>query len=141
MSLRQIKEIFHQFRILYKAQEQENEDWQRIHKISLPTQGVISKEEAHDNNAVCYSIGFKKEEVLINCTNGQNAKLGEDKDDGVGDLEGTGFGVGLVGMREKAFDHISHICRRRLLEAGSWVVLLCPRVRYGAPKIKEGRVG
>ncbi|KAJ3024345.1 Kinesin-like protein kif9 [Thoreauomyces humboldtii] len=75
VSLRQVKEVFHQMRALYKLQEQENEDWQRIHKSTVGT--GIAKEEAHE---------------LVQ----QGRRPSDGKDDGVGDLEGSGFGVGLA---------------------------------------------
>ncbi|KAI8922216.1 P-loop containing nucleoside triphosphate hydrolase protein [Powellomyces hirtus] len=75
VSLRQVKEIFHQMRVLYKTLEQENEDWQRIHKNSIA--GTSAKEEPHD-------------------TAQQGQRTSDDREDGVGDLEGNGFGVGLA---------------------------------------------
>ncbi|KAI8590910.1 P-loop containing nucleoside triphosphate hydrolase protein [Geranomyces variabilis] len=75
VSLRQVKELFHQMRVLYKGLEQENEDWQRIHKSVLG--GTAAKEEAHDT----IQLG---------------ARGLDDKEEGVGDLEGSGFGVGLA---------------------------------------------
>ncbi|KAJ3181557.1 Kinesin-like protein kif9 [Gaertneriomyces sp. JEL0708] len=75
VSLRQIKELFSQFRTLYKAQERETEDWQRIHRSQLKLQPSATREEAVDTHAVMSKA---------------------DKDDGVGELEGTGFGVGLA---------------------------------------------
>ncbi|KND02684.1 hypothetical protein, variant [Spizellomyces punctatus DAOM BR117] len=77
VSLRQIREIFHQFRMLYKTQEQENEDWQRIHRNAIGTHPTMAKDDATEN---------------IN----MNTRPLDEKDDGVGELEGTGFGLGLA---------------------------------------------
>ncbi|TPX60633.1 hypothetical protein SpCBS45565_g07442 [Spizellomyces sp. 'palustris'] len=77
VSLRQIREIFHQFRMLYKTQEQENEDWQRIHRNAIGTHPTMAKDDAAENTNM-------------------NTRLLDEKDDGVGELEGTGFGLGLA---------------------------------------------
>ncbi|KAI8822057.1 P-loop containing nucleoside triphosphate hydrolase protein [Fimicolochytrium jonesii] len=76
VSLRQVKEIFHQMRILYKMQEQENEDWHRIHK-----------------NAAGPAAGTKDDTTAGGIP---GIRIPDEKDDGVGELEGSSFGVGLA---------------------------------------------
>lgn len=74
ISLRQIKEIFHQFRILYKNLEAEVDE-SRNSKIPA-------------NN----SLGSERGSKILDNESGMN----DMKDDGVGDTEGSGFGIGLA---------------------------------------------
>ncbi|KAJ3300830.1 Kinesin-like protein kif9 [Borealophlyctis nickersoniae] len=78
INLRHIKEIFNQFRVLYKTLETESEDWARIHKGALAG-AAVTKDEGTET------------------ASGAAVRSAEpDKDDGVGDVEGSGFGVGLA---------------------------------------------
>ncbi|OUM57692.1 hypothetical protein PIROE2DRAFT_48516 [Piromyces sp. E2] len=81
INVRQIKEAFNQFRKLYINLETELEENAKLLKHSannnnMQTNGNSdnSKQE-HENN---------------------NNKLNNDKDDGVGEIEGGGFGIGMV---------------------------------------------
>ncbi|KAJ3043428.1 Kinesin-like protein kif9 [Rhizophlyctis rosea] len=87
-SLRHIKEIFLQFRVLYKQIEAENEDWQRIHKGAnaaavLAGGGVGAGAGRGGGDDVVES------EIM-------DRGMDVDKDEGVGETEGNGFGVGLA---------------------------------------------
>ncbi|KAJ3033037.1 Kinesin-like protein kif9, partial [Rhizophlyctis rosea] len=79
-SLRHIKEIFGQFKVLYKQLEAENEDWQRIHKGGGGSGGAQ------------VVVGVRDEAVDTGDSRGADL----DKDEGVGETEGSGFGVGLA---------------------------------------------
>ncbi|KAG4087315.1 kinesin-domain-containing protein [Neocallimastix lanati (nom. inval.)] len=81
INVRQIKEIFNQFRKLYINLETENEENSKL----LKHNANLNNQQANGNN------DNSKQEHENNSN-----KSNSDKDDGVGDIEGGGFGIGVA---------------------------------------------
>ncbi len=96
VNLRQIRELFLQFRTSIKSLESENEDLHKVIK-SLANGGAVN-----GNFAVYGQTGVTRGSFLNIDRNGETKDDG--REEGVGDVEGGGFGVGLVKIRKKNED-------------------------------------